>query len=171
MMMIGHLFPVLFTFVLICCLAIFLLHTFLFTLVFICAAFPPEPQLRTFLLPVRPVPSLYKFPVRGVFEDINMRWWGVMERSWCHDWVTSPCFLQWQFLSLVVRRMWGMSAPAASHTPVINNININPQPARPHADDKIVIRTNSSQIIFFSFWQNSSNLTQWTKHFSHLWSR
>lgn len=47
----AHLFPVLFTFVLICCLAIFLLHTFLLTLVFICAAFPPEPQLRTFLLP------------------------------------------------------------------------------------------------------------------------
>ena len=52
--------------------------------------------------------------------------WEVMERSWCHDWVTSPCFLQWQFLSLVVRRLWGMSAPAASHTPVINNINISP---------------------------------------------
>ena len=96
--------------------------------------------------------------------------WEVMERSWCHDWVTSPCFLQWQFLSLVVRRLWGMSAPAASHTPVINNININPLPALPPRDNKI-IRANSSQIIFFSFWQNSWNLTQWTQHFSHLWSR
>ena len=66
------------------------------------------------------LPSLYKSSVRGVFKDINMRWWEVMERSWCHDWVTSPCFLQWQFLSLVVRRLWGMSGPAASHTPSLS---------------------------------------------------
>ena len=77
------------------------------------------------------LPSLYKSCVRGSFEDINTRWWEVMERSWCHDWVTSPCFLQWQFLSLVVRRLWGMSAaPPASHTPVINTSQHQPT-ARP----------------------------------------